>query len=407
MAAPLTTTMAALDAMLSDADGGAAAAGAAALAAAPAGPPAAPALAPPPGGATVPSLAAELETLFGAAIAAAFPGAAEPAALAPCNNPANGDYQCNNAMALFGRMKKAGAPGAPASPRAAAEAILAALPASPLVAATSLAGPGFINVRLAPAALGARLTAMLRAGSPALWAPRSAAVAGQRVVVDFSSPNVAKEMHVGHLRSTIIGDTLARLFEFAGADVLRLNHIGDWGTQFGMLIEFMAEGEGGLAAASGGEIGDLQARRGAAAAGALNSVGAVADAGFFFCTIFVAGAPRNSLFAFNPGCSPLTRPPTHRPTPPGPLPRGQGALRRGRGVQDARARGGHAPPGRRPGGARGLGPHLRRLARRVSKDLRPAGGGARGARRVVLQPLSGGAPAVGPVFVLEARALGL
>jgi arginyl-tRNA synthetase len=161
-------------------------------------------------------------------------------------------------MALFGRMKKAGAPGAPASPRAAAEAILAALPASPLVAATSLAGPGFINVRLAPAALAARLTAMLRAGSPALWAPRAAAYAGQRVVVDFSSPNVAKEMHVGHLRSTIIGDTLSRLFEFAGADVLRLNHIGDWGTQFGMLIEFMAEGEGGLAAASGGEIGDLQ-----------------------------------------------------------------------------------------------------------------------------------------------------
>merc|ERR1711991_1059127 len=95
-----------------------------------------------------------------------------------------------------------------------------------------IAGPGFINLTIRPERLAAEVSARLwgeRLGVPAV---SNAAP----VVVDFSSPNIAKEMHVGHLRSTIIGDSLARIFELRGYEVLRPNHVGDWGTQFGMLI---------------------------------------------------------------------------------------------------------------------------------------------------------------------------
>lgn len=123
----------------------------------------------------------------------------------------------------------------------------------------SLAGPGFINIKLKVSWMEDRLSNMLKVLPRKLtsillfvliltgmvlpqngvetWAP----AVKQRVVVDFSSPNVAKEMHVGHLRSTIIGDTVCKMLEFCGADVVRLNHIGDWGTQFGMLIHHMKE----------------------------------------------------------------------------------------------------------------------------------------------------------------------
>jgi arginyl-tRNA synthetase len=99
-----------------------------------------------------------------------------------------------------------------------------------------LAGPGFINIRLSSEWLASHVHGILSNG-PSSIVPAVA----KRVVVDFSSPNVAKEMHVGHLRSTIIGDCLCNTLELCGADVLRLNHIGDWGTQFGMLIQYMAE----------------------------------------------------------------------------------------------------------------------------------------------------------------------
>jgi arginyl-tRNA synthetase len=99
-----------------------------------------------------------------------------------------------------------------------------------------LAGPGFINIRLNPDWLASHVHDILTKGLTFV-VPR----VHKRVVVDFSSPNVAKEMHVGHLRSTIIGDCLCNTLELCGADVLRLNHIGDWGTQFGMLIQYMAE----------------------------------------------------------------------------------------------------------------------------------------------------------------------
>jgi arginyl-tRNA synthetase len=100
-----------------------------------------------------------------------------------------------------------------------------------------IAGPGFINIFLDPQFLSAQVTELLR--NPRLGVPSPKK--REKIIVEFSSPNVAKELHVGHLRSTIIGDCLARLFEFLGHDVLRLNHIGDWGTQFGMLITYMQE----------------------------------------------------------------------------------------------------------------------------------------------------------------------
>jgi arginyl-tRNA synthetase len=190
------------------------------------------------GGARVPSLRAELRSLFAAALSEAFPelasddassqgGALCPAVSATTKKDAKfGDYQCNNAMGVFGRLK--GKEGAPKAPRDVAAKIVAALPAgSPLLDASSppsLAGPGFINIKLSSEALAARLGAMLVEG-PSTWAP-SLPAGVSRAVVDFSSPNVAKEMHVGHLRSTIIGDCLANLLEFCGADVLRLNHVG-------------------------------------------------------------------------------------------------------------------------------------------------------------------------------------
>lgn len=202
------------------------------------------------------NLADELSRLFAVAITTAFPSVSVAPEIAPCNNPKFGDYQCNNAMALFGRLK--GQEGAPKNPRATAEAILQALPSSPVVAETSLAGPGFINVRINKEFLATHIRDMLASPNGLKsWAPPS--MAKKRVVVDFSSPNVAKEMHVGHLRSTIIGDTIANALEFSGADVLRLNHIGDWGTQFGMLIQYMAEKhEEGLKASSADEVADLQ-----------------------------------------------------------------------------------------------------------------------------------------------------
>ncbi len=205
---------------------------------------------------TVRSIDLEISRLFDAAIASSFPDVKVPAVVAVCNQPKFGDYQCNNAMALFGRMK--GQPDAPKNPRAVAEAILAALPPSPLISETSLAGPGFINIKVNVNWLEEHVTAMM-ANPDHLrsWTP--ADLIGKKVIVDFSSPNVAKEMHVGHLRSTIIGDTIARTLEFCGADVMRLNHIGDWGTQFGMLIQFITElRPEGLNAATDEDVADLQ-----------------------------------------------------------------------------------------------------------------------------------------------------
>ena len=194
--------------------------------------------------------------------------------LAPASKPEFGDFQANGALALAKLLKQ--------SPRAVATALVDRLVADPAFMALALppqiAGPGFINLTLRPQALVAEVASRL--ADPRLGVPLAgaAAVAGgcgsaalaqgdgglvlasAPVIVDFSSPNIAKEMHVGHLRSTIIGDALARVLEFRGHPVLRLNHVGDWGTQFGMLITHLKQvAPEALDTADAVDLGDLVA----------------------------------------------------------------------------------------------------------------------------------------------------
>lgn len=164
----------------------------------------------------------------------------------PASNPKFGDYQCNVSLSLSKQLGK--------QPRAIAQKILDNLDISGICQTPTIAGPGFINLTVKPAYLEARLSEIQndsRLGVEPAKKP-------QRVIVDFSSPNIAKEMHVGHLRSTIIGDSIARILEFQGHDVLRLNHVGDWGTQFGMLICYLREAyPAALTTADALKIGDL------------------------------------------------------------------------------------------------------------------------------------------------------
>jgi arginyl-tRNA synthetase len=162
------------------------------------------------------------------------------------SNPKFGDYQANMAMGLA---KKLGQ-----QPRQIAQSIVDNLDVAEVCEPPQIAGPGFINFTVKPSHLATQLQAMQldeRLGVPT-------AEKLQRVVVDFSSPNIAKEMHVGHLRSTILGDCIARVLEFRGHDVLRLNHVGDWGTQFGMLILYLREAyPQALMTADALDLGDL------------------------------------------------------------------------------------------------------------------------------------------------------
>jgi arginyl-tRNA synthetase len=169
---------------------------------------------------------------FRQAILAAYPHLTEiPLEVVRSTQEKFGHYQCNSAMKLAKDLKQ--------SPRAIALSIAEHFQATEMVEKLDVEGPGFINVTLKPSYLSSRIQKMLEDGR--LGIDRSQR--GHKVVVDFSSPNIAKEMHVGHLRSTIIGDCLARVFEFLGCDVLRLNHVGDWGTAFGMLIAYLKQHE--------------------------------------------------------------------------------------------------------------------------------------------------------------------
>ncbi len=139
-----------------------------------------------------------------------------------------GDYQANGVMALAKRLGRA--------PREVAEEIVGAGDFAD-VARVEIAGPGFLNLTLTSSFLDAQLQELSidpRLGIPTPASPR-------RVIIDYSAPNIAKEMHVGHLRSTIIGDALARMYRFAGDEVIARNHVGDWGTPFGMLIEHLID----------------------------------------------------------------------------------------------------------------------------------------------------------------------
>ena len=176
----------------------------------------------------------ELQDLFKQATLEAFPGLLPQADEIPfevvqSTQEKFGHYQYNTAMKLA---KPLGL-----TPRNIAEAIVKQVNTPDMIAKMEIAGPGFINITLQPSYISQNLTAHLRDLRLGIPLPKKP----QNIVIDFSSPNVAKEMHVGHLRSTIIGDSLARLYEFLGHKVLRLNHIGDWGTAFGMLIAYMKQ----------------------------------------------------------------------------------------------------------------------------------------------------------------------
>jgi len=164
--------------------------------------------------------------------------------MAPCMQEEFGHYQCNSALRLAKTLKT--------NPRAVAQKIVAQLKDPSIFSKIEIAGPGFINFTLSPSFISSQLQSQLH--DPLLGA--SPPDKQQKIIVEFSSPNVAKELHVGHIRSTIIGDCIARLFEFLGHNVLRLNHIGDWGTQFGMLITYMKESA--PAVLSGLEATDLE-----------------------------------------------------------------------------------------------------------------------------------------------------
>jgi arginyl-tRNA synthetase len=190
----------------------------------------------------------QLKLKFEQALVAAFGGdyAGVDPILVSASNPRFGDYQANVALSLSKKLGK--------QPRAIASTIVEKLNVSEICELPEIAGPGFINLKLKIEYLEAQLKAIQadpRLGIPATKTP-------QREIVDFSSPNIAKEMHVGHLRSTIIGDSIARILEFQGHDVLRLNHVGDWGTQFGMLITYLREVyPEALTTANALDIGDL------------------------------------------------------------------------------------------------------------------------------------------------------
>lgn len=175
------------------------------------------------------SLLSELSVLCHQALSLAFPEVKgwEPE-VTPSTKELFGHYQCNDAMKLARVLKQA--------PRSIAEAIVSHLPHKEFFDSIEIAGAGFINFTFSSKFLTERLNSFSSTLASGLRVEHP-----QNIVIDFSSPNIAKDMHVGHLRSTIIGECLARILSYVGNSVLRLNHIGDWGTAFGMLIAFIEE----------------------------------------------------------------------------------------------------------------------------------------------------------------------
>lgn len=173
----------------------------------------------------------ELKARFAEALLKIVPanfGPVDPL-LKETNDKNFGDYQSNVAMGLAKALKK--------SPREIAELLLETVDLKPICISTTIAGPGFINLKLDAAYVALKLEAVAfdsRLGVAQVENPIPC-------LIDFSSPNLAKEMHVGHLRTTITGEVIARLLEFQGHAVERVNHVGDWGTQFGMLLQHIYE----------------------------------------------------------------------------------------------------------------------------------------------------------------------
>ncbi|MBL0710061.1 MAG: arginine--tRNA ligase, partial [Colwellia sp.] len=173
-----------------------------------------------------------------AMVAAGLPADTNPA-ISLSNRPQFGDYQANGVMGAAKKLKT--------NPRELATKVVEHLDLSGIASKIELAGPGFINIHLDPNWLAAQLNiiandkylGVTQRGTSQLDAMQTDQP--QTVVVDYSAPNLAKEMHVGHLRSTIIGDAVVRALEFRGDTVIRQNHMGDWGTQFGMLIAHLSD----------------------------------------------------------------------------------------------------------------------------------------------------------------------
>jgi arginyl-tRNA synthetase len=162
------------------------------------------------------------------ALGAAF--GTEYAAADPVIRPSSfADFQSNAALPLAKKLAR--------PPRDIAAEIIGHLDLTGVAEPPQVSGPGFINLTLAPEWIAAQASSELT--DPRLGTPAADPV--QRIVVEYSSPNVAKEMHVGHLRTTIVGDALARILDFAGQDVIKDNHLGDWGTQYGMLVEHLLD----------------------------------------------------------------------------------------------------------------------------------------------------------------------
>ncbi|XP_046394302.1 arginine--tRNA ligase, cytoplasmic [Ischnura elegans] len=173
-----------------------------------------------------------LTEVFGVAVSQSYPDVNDvPVLVLPSTK--FGDYQFNSAMLISQALA---AKGVKVPPRLVASSVVEKLPQVPLIEKAEVAGAGFVNVRISRQYGRSILEdVLLRGVQPPRVHQRL------RVVVDFSSPNIAKEMHVGHLRSTIIGESISRLLEFLGHDVVRINHVGDWGTQFGMLIAHLQD----------------------------------------------------------------------------------------------------------------------------------------------------------------------
>ena len=166
-----------------------------------------------------------------------------PVVLQAAKNPDFGDFQINGVMGAAKKAKQ--------NPRELAQKVAEALADNAVIESAEVAGPGFINLRLRPEFLAQNIQTALnnaRFGVAKTDQPKT-------VVIDYSSPNLAKEMHVGHLRSSIIGDSISRVLEFMGNTVIRQNHVGDWGTQFGMLVAYLVEQQKDNAAF---ELADLE-----------------------------------------------------------------------------------------------------------------------------------------------------
>ena len=196
------------------------------------------------GGAGKGGIFSVVEAIFDDALYRAFPIAASlkiSTFVAHTKDPKNGDFQCNNAMELFGKLPKS---MGYKSPRDVAAALVKSIDGGGVIGKTEIAGPGFINVWISDDYVLREFRKMVDAPWSPEKVPSSVSSSSEEApltVVDFSSPNIAKDMHVGHLRSTIIGESVCRILEHTGHRTMRVNHVGDWGTQFGMLIQYLKE----------------------------------------------------------------------------------------------------------------------------------------------------------------------